>query len=199
MRNIHHIPKFLLAGTLAAGGLAAHEDHGPRHQAPHVHGAARLELVIDGQEVHLGLDSPAANLVGFEHAPTSPSEQEALDRVLATLRDGERLFRFSPAAECRMVEVEVDTPLADPHQDEDEAHDHSHAEAGSEGDQDGAHADIRAAYRFTCRHPERLKALEVGLLEAFPAIERLRVEHVTSAGQGAQDLTPGRGKVELTP
>lgn len=197
MRNIQTTLVLALAAALAAGASVADETQAPRQQGAHVHGVARLELVSDAADVHLRFDSPVANLVGFEHAPRSPEEQESWDRALATLKDGERLFRFTPAAECTLVGVEVDAPVVDLHGGGDPAHPHNHAETGRERHQDEAHADLAAAYRFTCRHPQRLNAVAVGLLAAFPAIERLRVEYVTSAGQGAQDLTPGGDKVEL--
>lgn len=195
MRRAHNIPVLLLAGAFTAGGVTAHDDHGPRHQGPHVHGVARLELVIDAQEVHLGLDSPATNLVGFEHAPRSPSERDALDRALSTLRDGDALFRFSPAAECQMVEVAISTPVV--HEEgEGEA---AQAHPGHDEEAGEAHADIRVAYRFVCRRPERLTELEVVLFPAFPLTERIRVELVTAQGQSLTDLSPRSPMVDLRP
>ena len=40
------------------------------HCAPaHVHGVARIDLAVDGDQLTLSLEMPLDNLVGFEHAP----------------------------------------------------------------------------------------------------------------------------------
>jgi hypothetical protein len=183
----------LMAATLPLG---AHEAGGYRQLDAHVHGEARLDLVAEGTEVQIALTSPAANLVGFEHAPANAAERERLSEALATLKQGERLFRLTPAAECRLEEAVVDTPLAggkvhdhekdhehdhDHEDDHDNEHEHGHAEA---------HADVDATYRFTCARPDRVEGVEVMLFDAFPGTARLRVQYVTEQGQGGADLTP---------
>ncbi len=90
------------------------------------------------------------------------------------------------------------------HAHEDEhAHEHAHEEqhahepddvpahAHGNGPQSRAeaHADIDAAYRFTCAKPDALGQLEVGLFAAFPATLRVQAEYVVAAGQGAGVLT----------
>ena len=63
------------SGHCAAGCVAIIVG-GPERRTqpgPHEHGVASLNLVVDGNLVSLELDSPAANLVGFEHTPGTPS------------------------------------------------------------------------------------------------------------------------------
>ena len=45
---------------------AVAEEH--RHHGAHEHGAAELNLVLDGQLGQLEVKTPAANILGFEHA-----------------------------------------------------------------------------------------------------------------------------------
>jgi len=141
---------------------------------PHAHGLTRLDLAVEGGVVLIGLESPAANIVGFEHAPASAEEGAALDAALATLKDGGRLFRFSAEAGCRLVEAVVETPLVGEVREA----------AGAE-----AHADIDAEYRFECAEPDRLVQMELGLFKAFPATLSLQVQFVGPKGQGAAELT----------
>lgn len=213
--------------SLAVIGLAtaflslawAEEAHEHRHHGTHEHGVAELRLAQEGGQVLLDLESPAVNIVGFEHAPANAADREALERAVQTLKDGERLFRFAAEAECRLTEVRVETPLLaqggaathevrpEPEQGEEQEHDHEHgheekhghaqepddvpAHAHGNGSQSHAeaHADIDAAYRFTCAKPDALGQLEVGLFAAFPATLRVQAEYVVAAGQGAGVLT----------
>jgi hypothetical protein len=163
----------LLALTLVLPTLAvAQAEH--RSHGAHAHGLARLDLAVEGGVVLIGLESPAANIVGFEHAPANAGERAALEAAMATLKDGGRLFRLPADAGCRLMEAVVETPLT--------------AKAG-EAAHASDHADIEAEYRFECAEPGRLVQMQLGLFEAFPQTERLQVQFVGPRGQGAAELT----------
>ena len=141
-------------GALAGDKREQAHDSGHRQHDSHVHGIAALNLVLEGQEVYVELGSPAANIVGFEHAPSSDADHAVLDKAVATLKDGERLFRFNDAAGCRMETVNVASALLDEEHDDhagqhssDHGHEkkdrHDHAEQEVE-----THADIEAVYHF---------------------------------------------------
>lgn len=168
--------------ALAAPGISADEshDHEHRQHGAHVHGIAALNLALEGQEVHLDLDSPAANIVGFEHAPSSDADHAALDKAVAMLKDGNQLFRFNSEAGCQMEKVAVTSPLLT---DEHEEHEHEEHEGGD-------HADIEATYHFECEQPDKLTQLSVELFEAFPRTEKLNVQYVIESKQGAAELSP---------
>jgi len=170
-----------------------HEHEGEhREHGVHVHGRAQLNIVLEGSEIHLGLNSPAANLVGFEHIPSSEADHAALDRALTALRDGARLFEFNSDAGCRMNTVEIVSALieeahAGHEHDATPGHDHKEHEH-----EDEAHTDVEAAYHFECAKPGKLEQLNVGLFEAFPGTEHLRVQFVIGDEQGAAELTPDK-------
>jgi hypothetical protein len=177
----------MATAVLAVAPLTAGDDHGHRQHGTHEHGVASLNLAIEGPVIELELDSPAMNLVGFEHAPKSDAERETLDQTLDLLADGMRLFQWPAEAGCRLEDARVQSPLmpesaASPTPDSD--HDHDHGPAG------GVHADIRATYRFQCADPAEVTRVGVLLFGRFPGTERLRVQYVAPAGQGAVDLTP---------
>ncbi len=203
-------PLALVAPWVSADEKHEHEhehDHEKRQHDAHVHGIAALNLALEGQEVHVELNSPAANIVGFEHAPSSEADHAALDKAVATLKDGDRLFRFNAEAGCRMEKADVTSTLLDEEHDEHgdkhaSAHDHEkedghghekleHEEHAHEGhEQEGeTHSDIEAAYHFECEQPGKLKNLTVELFEAFPGTEKLKVQYVIESKQGAADLT----------
>jgi hypothetical protein len=174
-----------------------------RHHAAHEHGVGKLDIAQEGSVLHIVFDSPAANLLGFEHAPRTKQEHETLEQLLSRLKDGTGLFSLPNAAGCRLVEADVETPLQDHNDDKEEHHsghgkesaEHKHHEeeqhAESEGGEhaDETHADITASYRFACEQPDRLKQIRVQLFEAFPMTERLQVQYITDKGQGATRLS----------
>ncbi len=167
-----------------------------RHHGTHEHGVSALNLAQEGREIHIELDSPAANIIGFEHAPSTAADREALSRATATLRNGDHLFRFSEEAGCRLAAVKVDTALM---QDDDPLHAHRehHAHEEEHEDHGETHADITAEYHFNCVHPQRLKQVHVKLFQAFPATRRLQVQFITESAQGAADLSESNAVLEF--
>ncbi|WP_323697064.1 DUF2796 domain-containing protein [Thiorhodovibrio litoralis] len=179
-----------------AGHHGAHRQHDA-----HVHGIARLNLVLEVNELHMELLSPAANLVGFEHPPASAANQAALDNAVAALRDGDQLFRLNAAARCELQTVEIvsdllkaDSPVpAAPHVDVGKDHSHNDENHGHDGENyehvASAHADIDARYQFACVKPQSLKSLDVVLFEVFPGTQELQVQFVINEHQGGETLT----------
>lgn len=173
----------LVASSAFAGQPAAHEHTAPSH-APHQHGIANINIALDGFALYIELQSPAANIVGFEHRATTPAEHRALDQALAGLRDPGRLFRPGERGECRLQRTTITSPLFDA----DDAHEghaqteHDHADHG--------HADIEAAYRYTCKQPKRLDRIDFPLFSTFPAIERVDIQYIIGNRQGAAELAP---------
>lgn len=193
----------LLAGTapvLAAERDHDHDhDHDEHHQhEAHVHGEGRLNIVRHDKELHIELISPAANIVGFEHAPTSEAEHAKLDAALARLKDGASLFGLPTAAGCKVHEARVSTPLAEEAQHDDHGHDkHDHNEHDHDKhdhdkhDEDGeTHADITAEYHIECAQPAALSQLRVELFEAFPSFHHIEAQIVGGDRQRAVELTP---------
>lgn len=125
-----------------------------------------------------------------------------MDGALATLKDGERLFRFSPEADCRLVAVEIDSPLLSPSAAQGPSQDQHAAEQQAsrhEGEAHGHedHTDLDITYRFECADPERLRQVEVGVFHAFPATHLLEVQSVGPSGQAVTELSGTDAVFEL--
>ncbi len=172
-------------------------DHEKRQHDAHVHGIAALNIALEGREVHVELESPAANIVGFEHAPSSEADRAALDKAVTTLKDGNRLFKFNEDAGCKLETANVASELLDEEHDEHvdkHSDDHDHEEKGGDDhekheDEGETHSEIEAAYHFECDQPGKLSQLTVELFEAFPGTEKLNVQYVLESKQGAAELT----------
>ena len=192
----------LLAGTVLP---ALADEH--RHHGAHEHGVGILNIAQEGPGLQIELDSPAVNIVGFEHAPNSEEEHKALESALARLRDGTALFALPGNAGCRQVSAEANTPLADhedseTHHEEGKHHD-GHDHEGKEGEyeegheHEAAHADIDAAWHFTCEHPDMLDGISVRLFNIFPRTQRLQVQYITEKQQGAASLDASQPEVRF--
>jgi hypothetical protein len=165
-----------VAGTAPA--LAAEKEH--RQHAAHEHGTAELKLVWEKNVVTIELETPAVNIVGFEHAPRTETQKKAVQDAVAMLRAADKLFSFTPEAGCRGEATDVKSALID-------------ARKG----QAAEHSEFEAGYRFTCDKPDALKAVEVNLLKLFPKMQKLRAQSVSATGQAATELKPGNARLTL--
>ena len=177
-----------------------------RHHDAHVHGIAHLNAAMEETTLHLEFTSPAANIVGFEHAPQTQEQKDAVRKALEKLEDGSKLFIPSPEAQCRLSKSSVKTDIENDidhdedadheteHEHEKDAHhgkgedkDHKHDEEGE--DEHVRHSEFEAEYRLVCQHPEKLSKVEVMLIQNFPGIEHIAVQLLTGTKQTAQELT----------
>lgn len=177
----------LLAST------AYSSDHDGQHS--HVHGAAELMVALEGDSVEIMLESPAANIVGFEHKATSAEQIAAVEKAEALLKQPMTLFALG--GQCQVSEVELDMEAVEPEEHHHEQHDdHHHEKHHHKHDHDdhaehqshGTHGEVSAHYHFKCEKADQIRTLTVNLGQHFPAIESLSVAWVTDQGQGAVTL-----------
>ncbi|HRQ56220.1 MAG TPA: DUF2796 domain-containing protein [Azoarcus taiwanensis] len=176
---------FAFASPLAAHdhGHSHSHDHGSHQHGAHEHGVADLRVALDDGTLLVEFDSPMDNIVGFEYAPQTEAQMQALADAEVRLRDFASLFSVPGAAGCVIAEVQLESPYS-------ETHDHDH-------DHDHAHADLYVVYQLECANPSALDAIEIGLAEAFPRIHTIRVETATPSGQGATRLDRSGSRIPL--
>ncbi|MEZ5478088.1 MAG: DUF2796 domain-containing protein [Thiolinea sp.] len=197
---------WLLSAGLLSAPLLAKEDTAITSLAAHEHGAAHLTVATTGSGLEISLDSPAANLFGFEHLPSTPEQRQAIHDVVKTLEDGSALFLTGDKAACTQQQVEIDSAQVARHQQEQGAdpaaepqHDeHSHGVEHAEHD-NGAHHDVMVLWQFDCAEPQALQQLETRLFSRFPeGFSHLQVEWLTADHAGSQVLEQD-GLIRLTP
>lgn len=151
---------------------------------PHVHGAAALEIAVDGNTLVVTLESPLDSLVGFERAPRSGAERERVRRAAGRLRDAAAMFRPTPEAGCLAEKVALASPVIEPGLLGEPG------KPAAAGHGEDGHAELAGEWRFACARPELLKGMEVRLFDAFPGIRRLAVQVAGPRGQSGATLTP---------
>ena len=188
--------RLLLALPFALLPLAvahAHEEHDHEHGSlgAHEHGVGRLNAVLDGQALELELDSPAMNLVGFEHVATTAADKAKVAAVRKQLENPQALFNLPKGAACVVSSQELNSPLFGdkPEADHDDDDDHDHDAKGGEHHHD--HSEIHAHYQFTCATPTALSNLDLTqVFKTFPATQKIQVQLIGPSGQQGVDATP---------
>jgi hypothetical protein len=168
-----------------------------RHHDAHVHGVGKLNVVLDGSNLVIELKSPAVNIVGFEHAPEDEQQSHEVHEAIELLKEGEKLFVLTTAAQCTLLETHVDNDMKQGHHEEHEAHDHEDAHSGEDHGDDSTHSEFEATYHFECVKPDSLKSIDVLLFSEFSGFEELEVQLLTPKRQTADELTPKKFQISL--
>ncbi|MCW8275991.1 DUF2796 domain-containing protein [Pseudomonas sp. PCH199] len=171
---------------LAVANAADEHDHEHGSLGAHEHGVGRLNAALDGQTLELELESPAMNLVGFEHAASTDADKAKVAAARAQLEQPLALFNLPKAAGCVVANQELESPLFG---DKPEADDDDHDEdAKDEHHHD--HSEIHAHYQFTCATPGALKTLELAnIFNTFPATQKIQVQLISPSGQQGVEVT----------
>ena len=179
---------------LAIAQAAETHDHEHEHGSlgAHEHGVARLNAALDGKNLELELESPAMNLVGFEHAASTDADKAKVAAARAQLEQPLALFSLPKAAGCVVAKQELESPLFG---DKPDADDHDHDDDDHDEDADGhehhhEHSEIHAHYQFTCATPAALKNLDLGqVFKTFPATQKIQVQLIGPSGQQGVEAT----------
>ena len=162
----------LLGLALAVVGCAASplladdlHDHGGHHHGKHVHGEVTLNLALEGGTLIAEVESPAAQVLGFEKSPRDEAERRAVAAAEAWFRSGSGMLGVPTAAGCRLTAVEFKPPKLG-----------------------GGHADYRGRYTFSCATPAALAWVEPWLLRRLQGVEKLEVNLITPGVQRQEVL-----------
>ncbi|VVP39993.1 hypothetical protein PS850_04851 [Pseudomonas fluorescens] len=184
MRRLLLALPFALLPLVVAHAADEH-DHEHGSMGAHEHGVGRLNAALDGQTLELELESPAMNLVGFEHAAATDADKASVAAVRAQLEKPLVLFNLPTAAGCVIAKQELESPLFGDKPDADDDHDH---DAKDEHHHD--HSDIHAHYQFSCSSPGALKTLDLAnMFNTFPATRKIQVQLISPSGQQGVEVT----------
>lgn len=185
----------LLASMSSALSADDHEETHRQHDA-HEHGHATLNLVQEGNTVQLLLESPAANILGFEHSPTNEEEQQSLDKAVSVLKQGEKMFTFPAMAKCEQKEVSLESELTE-HETHHEGESHHEGEEESHHDEAEGHSEFEVTYQFSCATPAELNTIKVMVFEHFPLTDEIDAQIVTDKRQFSAELSSEASTIQL--
>lgn len=183
------LPFALLPLAIAQAADEHNHDHDHEHGSlgAHEHGVGRLNAVLDAKTLELELESPAMNLVGFEHLATTAADKAKVAAVRKQLEQPLALFSLPKAAGCVVSTQELESPLFGDKPEDD--HDHATDGKGAAA-HDHDHSEIHAHYQFTCATPAALKDLDLAnIFKTFPATLKIQVQLIGPSGQQGVEAT----------
>lgn len=186
MRRLLLALPFALLPLAVQAGDDGHEHSEHASLSAHEHGAAQLNVALDGNTLEISLESPTMNIVGFEHAANSASDQAAAAKAQQQLQDPLALFSIAPSAGCTSTTVNVSSPAFP-----------STAPA-ADGTAASTHSDVDADYTLTCSHPEQLLAIDLSeLFKRFPATLKIQAQLIGPKGQQGSELSPAHPRLNF--
>lgn len=183
------LPFALLPLAIAQAADEHNHDHDHEHGSlgAHEHGVGRLNAVLDAKTLELELESPAMNLVGFEHLATTAADKAKVAAVRKQLEQPLALFSLPKAAGCVVSTQELESPLFGDKPEDD--HDHATDGKGAAA-HDHDHSEIHAHYQFTCATPAALKNLDLAnIFKTFPATLKIQGQLIGPSGQQGVEAT----------
>jgi len=187
----HCMSMLLCVGALSTVNALATDDAGFLDIAAHSHGTAALTVIVSGEQVVLGFETPAFNLLGFENTPATPEQEAALARAEAVLASVENLVSIT-GARCEVHDVQISRPGEEAHAHGEAEHDdHDHADTAQESHEhaDGGHWEFRVNATLHCIDLPARPALTATVFEHFSGIQTLELLWATDTRQGAATLT----------
>jgi hypothetical protein len=168
-RNI--VPSLALSLLLAA--IVARPEPLHAQGKAHVHGAATLDIGIQGRSGTVEFRAPADDLYGFEREPRTPAERAKRDSAFARLRTQPlTLVRFDASLGCTMTARDVGVV-----------------------EEQGGHGDVRARYDLACRVAPAGKPIAFGFSRAFRGVRSVKVQLLSDTAQVGFTVVNDRGTV----
>lgn len=141
--------------------LTPHSLAQPKHGHAHEHGKGRLEISVDANQAVGKLKVPLEALVGFERAPKTEAETNAINTMIQKLQSPGTLFVTNKDAECSPKLISSTIVR----------------------DQAGKHADLDYQFDLNCTKLGSLKQIRIGLFSEYNRLKEIRVELVGPWGQ----------------
>lgn len=166
-----------------AAPLAAHDKKGAKGkphthaktQKAHDHGAAEINIAVEGSKADIELHTPAMGIVGFEYMAKSAADKkkqaDALAKVKASIG---QIVVFDPSLGCKISAKDVQVV-----QEEED------------------HAEVDGDFQAVCAKPLAGAKVTFGLTKAFPALTSVKVQAVGTSGSTGAEIKNDRGTITL--
>lgn len=143
-------------------------------QHAHDHGAAKINLGIEGNGGTVEFESAADPVIGFEHKPKNAAEQKKVDAALAALKSRFAEMVVLPAAlGCKFTNTKAVFEV------------------------EGSHAEVHAEFKLQCAKPLKGAEVKFGVSKVYPEIEEVQVQAVSETGQTGATIKRDKGSVKI--
>ena len=207
MRTLFSSAPFIAAITLALSlPTASMAEEGHRELGAHVHGHGTLNIAVEDKNIAMELEVPGMDIVGFEHAPSSDAQKQAVDEAKMILQRVLEVFPVPESAGCTVASADVAIE-AEHHHDDDHDHDGKDAKADDhDHDHDGheahegheGHNQFHANYALSCTNPSALTSIGFNYFKHFAGAQALTVNVVTGKGQSSFEVSRNKPTLDLS-
>jgi hypothetical protein len=194
----------LIALALTGLAMPTHAEEPRRQLGPHEHGVGHLAIAIEGKNIEMELETPANDILGFEHAPSTDLQKKTLSEAKTRLGKIAGLFVLTPEAGCKPQSADVDVLGAAAGQGEAHDHDHDHDKKADTGEAEdhhhahGTHSEFRVTYKLECASPAKLGTVAFDYFKAFKGARKLGVTVIGPKGQSSYVVTREKPVLDLS-
>jgi hypothetical protein len=186
-----------------------------QNQDAHIHGLARMTILYEAGQLLIELETPAANMLGFEHRPQNTQQWQQLSQLKKSLNVPENIIGLQPNCEVKSVEIELPfqqtketISLPSPPTVEESSHDHhhdhheetqevhNHTEPRYNGTSHDVHQDIHVSYEWRCTGSGP-RIIQLYLFSLYPSFEKIQAQWVAYGKQGAKTLNKSHAVSEI--
>ena len=162
----------------------------------HVHGLSEMFIALENKTLEIEIESPAINLVGFEHKAETKSDKAAVKKVIKLLSRHHEIFSLS-GGDCSLVNSTIDaSSIIDTQHQENASHKHEHGH-DQHHNKEAKHYEVISSYRYHCKKPSTLTAITVNMFDQFSGVEQIETRWLTEAKQNSITLTPMKQDIKL--
>ena len=169
-------------------------------QSTHVHGQGQVGMAIDQNLISMTLESPGADIVGFEHEARTAEEKTTVTEALKHLSDPMFVIQLPANASCKVVQAssEVTSENGDEghadHEEHEEHADHDDHEkrdehADHEKHENEAHGSFIAEYQLECATIAAIDSIKFVYFDHFRNAQSLMVVLIDKNGQHRHEIS----------
>lgn len=168
-------------------------------QIAHTHGEAQLNIIIEPSSIILEFNSPALNIVGFEHSPTSESEKNAIkmgkQKLMAaanfTFYKPKHILQPEQKVSAQIIKTNAslsnETKQNKKHKNK---HNHHHkAPQHSTNANQNVHSEFNLKTVYTRPSNQPISKLSTRLFETFSGLKKINVTIIDGELQNQFTLT----------
>lgn len=142
-------------------------------QKAHVHGAAQINIAMDGLKGEVEFEAPADGVIGFESEAKTAAQKKQMEAALDMLRKrGGELVLMPAASACKLTPKEVEVHREGP-----------------------THAEVHAHYDLVCTKPLSGE-IRFGVTKMFPRTKEVKVTYVSDQTQKSARIVGDAGTLK---
>jgi hypothetical protein len=174
------IPVALLLSFSGAAEAGTHKHKSSKGGHAHEHGAAKLNIVVEGTKIAMEFESPSESVYGFEHEAKTAKEKLAVESAVKKLKENlAGAFVFDKKLACRLEATKIEPWVKE------------------EGHGSGEHSEFRAEIVSSCAAAPTGTKMKIGLSKLFPKIHEVRVQVLNGEKQLGMEIEKDKGEISL--